>query len=406
MNLDLRKKILSDKYNSIIFKKSKGKEIYIVGGYIRDLFRGISSNDRDFLFNNNDIDKFVKKLNEVFKGTLVFFKKGNLRRIVLRNGITFDFSKPLGNLYEDLSKRDFTINSIAWSPKKNIVDPFNGLSDIQKKIIRCISSENITSDPLRIIRAYRFAAQLNGSIERKTRIALKTLCEKLYSVAAERITLEFFNLLNQKYSEKYIKMALKDGVLNKIIPLNKRVLERNIRVIYKLENKTFKILPYKFKVLLNKIVCQNLTYKGLLCLEALLRNYEYEVDRLKLCNAIKKRIRLFQKGLEEIEKKKDFKKNLFDLFIKSDYASPDLLIVEGKLEVLKDYERFKKIMEKGLLKSEELIRAIGIKQGPQLGKIILELKKAQFEGKIKSKNQAIKILHNISYRTFKINIYC
>lgn len=392
MNSDLREKILADKYNSIIFERSKGKEIYIVGGYIRDLFRGISSNDRDFLFNNNDIDKFVKELNDVFKGTLVFFKKGNLRRIVLRDGITFDFSRPIGNLYEDLSKRDFTINSIAWSPKKNLVDPFNGLSDIHKKIIRCVSSENIISDPLRIIRAYRFAAQLNGSIERKTRAVLKRFCEKLYSVAAERITLEFFNLLNQKYSEKYIKMALKDGVLNKIIPLNKRVLERNIRVIYKLENETFKVLPSKFKVLLNKIICQNLTYKGLLCLEALLRNYEFEVDRLKLCNAIKKRIKLFQKGLKEVEKKKDFIKDLFDLFIKSDYASPDLLIVEGKLEVLNDYERFKKIMEKGLLKSEEIIDAVGIKKGPRLGEIILDLKRAQFEGKVKSKNQAIKFL--------------
>ncbi len=393
MYLNLREKILGDRYNSIIFRKSKGKDLYIVGGYIRDLFRGIISNDRDFLFNDNEIDEFIKELNEVLNGTLIFFKKGNLRRIALKNGITLDFSIPVGNLHEDLAKRDFTINSIAWSPIKNIIDPYNGLEDLKNRIIKCLSSDNIVADPLRIIRAYRFAAEINGSIEKNTRSALKTFSEKLNSVAAERITLEFFNLLNQKNSEKYIKMACRDGVLNKIIQQNISILEKNIRVIYKLKNETFKSLPRNFKVSLNKIISQNLTYRGLLYLESLLSNSGCKFDKLRLSNVIRKRINLFQKGLEEMKRhKRGLKKILFDLFTKADYASPDLLIIKGKIEFLKDYERFKKILRSNLISAEEIIEIVGIKKGPRLGEIISRLKRAQFEGRVKSKRQAIRFL--------------
>lgn len=393
MYLNLREKILGDRYNSIIFRKSKGKDLYIVGGYIRDLLRGITSNDRDFLFNDNEIDKFVKELNEVLNGTLIFFKKGNLRRIVLKNGITLDFSIPVGNLHEDLAKRDFTINSIAWSPKKNIIDPYNGLKDLKNKIIRCLSSDNIVADPLRIIRAYRFAAEINGSIEKNTRIALKTFSEKLNSVAAERITLEFFNLLDQKHSEKYIKMACRDGILDKIIHQDISILEKNIRVIYKLENETFKSLPHNFKVSLNKIISQNLTYKGLLFLESLLLNNGCRGDKLRLSNIIRKRIKLFQKGLEEIKRhRRGLKKILFDLFTKADYVSPDLLIIKGKIEFLEDYKRFKKVLRHNLISAEEIMEIVGVKKGPQLGEIISKLKGAQFEGSVKSKSQAIRFL--------------
>jgi tRNA nucleotidyltransferase/poly(A) polymerase len=398
MNLSLSalsKRILKDKYNSIIFEKGKDREVYLVGGYIRDIFRGISSTDRDYLI-NQDIDEFVRELNEIFHGTIVFFKKGTLRRIVLKNGITFDFSTPLGTLHEDLSKRDFTINSIAWSPKKGIIDPYNGLDDIKKRVIRCISSENLISDPLRIIRAYRFAAEFNGSIETKTRNALKILSKKLNTVASERITLEFFNLLNQNSSAKYLKMALTDRILNELFLLNYKELESNIRAIYNLEKKFFNRLPYNFKVILNRLFSQNITYKGLICLETLLKN-DYKNKKLNMSTAIRKRIKLSHKGIEEIKKhKRNLERSLFDIFMKSNDASVDALILEGKIEFLKDYERFKKIWKNGILSSEEVIKASGIKTGPKLGKMILELKKAQFEGRVKTKNQAIRFVKEIS----------
>jgi tRNA nucleotidyltransferase (CCA-adding enzyme) len=398
----LDNRILKDRYNSIIFEKGKDREVYLVGGYIRDIFRGIYSKDRDFLV-DKDMEEFVKKINEIFRGTIVFFKKGNLRRIVLKNGITFDFSTRLGTLHEDLSKRDFTINSIAWSPVKGIIDQYNGLKDIEKRIIKCISIENLKSDPLRIIRAYRFAAELNGSIEIKTRNALKILSKNLKTIASERITLEFFNLLNQNCSSRYLKMALLDGVLNELFLFNCSELERNIRVIYNLEGKIFNSLPCIFKVILNRLFSQNITYKGLICLEALYKNdYKKLNEKILMSNAIRKHIKLSHEGIEKIKKyKRNLERNLFDIFMKSQDASVDALILEGRMEFLKDYERFKKIRKKGILSSEEIIKTTGIKAGPELGQIILELKKAQFDGRVKTKKQGMKFVNEI-YKTYII----
>lgn len=413
MNLSLNvlgKRILKDKYNSIIFKKSRGRELYLVGGYIRDIFRGIYSNDRDFIV-DKEIDKFVEELNKIFHGTIISFKKGNLKRIVLKNGTTFDFSKPQGTLHEDLSKRDFTINSIAWSPLMGIIDPYNGLNDIGKRIIKCISIENLNSDPLRIIRAYRFAAELNGSIETNTRNALKLLNSSINTLSSERITLEVFNLLNSEHAAKYLEMAFYDSVLRKVFYNSYKTLQNNLRVIYKLERTIKSSIPNNLKALLNKTFSQNLSYKGLLCLEILMRNIRISKSNcylLKLSNHIKKRIELFQRG-DTVYKNKDInlQKKLFDIFNNAKAASIDLIIIERKFDLLNDYRRYLRINKKSVLKTNEIINICDIHQGKMLGYIIKELRRAEFERRVKNRNMAItyvknikdNILHNISYQT-------
>lgn len=413
MNLSLNalgKKILTDKYNSIIFKNTRDRELYLVGGYIRDIVRGIYSNDRDFIV-DKEIGKFVEELNKIFHGTIISFKKGNLKRIVLKNGTTFDFSEPQGTLHEDLSKRDFTINSIAWSPLMGIIDPYNGLNDIGKRIIKCVSIENLNFDPLRIIRAYRFAAELNGTIETNTRNALKLLNSKINTVASERITLEFFNLLNSEHAAKYLEMAFYDRVLRKIFYNSYKTLQNNLRVIYKLERTIKSCIPNNLKVLLNKNFSQNLSYKGLLCLEILMRNIKISNSNcylLKLSNHIKKRIELFQRGhIIYTNKNIDLQKKLYDIFNNAKDSSIDLVIIERKFGLFNDYRRYLRINKKSLLKTNEIINICDINQGRALGYIIKELRRAEFEGIVKNRNMAItyiknikdKILHNISYQT-------
>jgi tRNA nucleotidyltransferase/poly(A) polymerase len=102
---------------------------------------------------SDDIKVFVKEVKKVIGGTLVEFQKGETTRLVLKDGVTLDFTRPMGTLYEDLSKRDFTINAIAWSPENGIIDPYNGLKDIQERIIRALGKENFLADPLRMLRA-------------------------------------------------------------------------------------------------------------------------------------------------------------------------------------------------------------------------------------------------------------
>lgn len=385
----LKEKILKDRYNSIIFKKSRGREVYLVGGYIRDILRGKIPKDRDFIV-SYDIRRFVNEVRKFIGGTLVEFKNAEMIRLVLKDGVTLDFSRPMGTLEEDLSKRDFTINAIAWSPDSGIIDPYKGIEDIKRKRINSISEKNFKADPLRMLRAYRFAAELNGSIEDKTRRSIKTLYNKIKKASPERITFELFNLLNSENPARYLNMALNDSLLRYILSINIKTLERNIKAIYRFKRQ-LKEHPKEVKVLLEETFSQNITYKGLLLLELLLRrNGLFEPDRIPLIRIsrnIAKRIMLTHKGLKEFKGGK-----LFNFFMKSKGAAMDVIILKDRMDLIKEYIRFKNIWKKGMISSLEVARIGKIKAGPRLGKVIAELKKAEFEREIKSKEEAIRLI--------------
>ena len=385
----LKEKILRDRYNSIIFKKSRGRGVYLVGGYIRDILRGKISKDRDFIV-ADDIKSFTHEIRKFIGGTLIEFKKGETTRLVLKDGVTLDFSRPMGTLEEDLSKRDFTINAIAWSPDSGIIDPYKGIEDIKRRRISSLSEKNFKADPLRMLRAYRFAAELNGSIEDKTRRSIKTLYNKIKKASPERITFELFNLLNSENPARYLNMALNDRVLRYILSINIRALERNIKAIYRFKRQ-LKEHTKEVKVLLEEIFSQNITYKGLLLLELLLKRnglFEpYRIPLIRISRNIAKRIMLTHKGLKEFKGGK-----LFNFFMKSKGAAMDIIILKDRMDLIKEYIRFKNIWKNGMISSLEVARIGKIKAGPRLGKVIAELKKAEFEREIKSEEEAIRLI--------------
>ena len=385
----LRRKILGDKYNAVICEKGRDRRIYIVGGYVRDTLRGVHSQDRDFVISGNLIS-FVRELRDIFGGTIVKFKKGEMVRLALANGLTFDFASPLGTMEEDLSGRDFTVNAIAWTPERGVVDMHHGLRDLEKNRIRMISEGNLISDPLRILRAYRFAAELGGSIEKRTRDAIKTLHNMIKTVSSERITLELFHLLNSKLSSRYLKSALCDGVLFDILLLPDKVLEGNIRAISKLEVGILEELPVRIEVLLDEIFSQNLTYKGLLCLELLLQRSIPGVEKIRMSSNVIKRIKLALKGLAELKKcRSGSKEKLFDAFMRSKDAAVDVMIIAGRMDLLREYTKFRKIMKDGLLGSEDIMKIMDLNTGPVIGRIILGLRRAEFQGIVRSRGQAM-----------------
>ena len=394
----LKHRILKDRYNSIIFEKGRAIGVYLVGGYIRDALMGCRSLDRDYIV-NGDLKTFVNEIRDIFGGTIIEFKREGFLRLGFREGLTFDFSEPQGSLTEDLSKRDFTINAIAWSPEEGMIDIYNGAADITRKIIRCISKDNLIADPLRILRAYRFAAQFNGSIDTSTHNYIKTLQNNVIKVSPERITLEFSHLLNSEKASKYLKIAFHDSVLSSILPIQSRQLEHNIREMSKLEKGILKVLPLKIKVILNRIFSQNLTYKGLLCLHLLLKRGKtvsnIDTKHLRLSNIVQKRIILAHQGINLIGNRNDLQGGLFDLFMCCKEAIIDVLIFTNRLDLLDDYKRFKLIWRAGLMNSREIIDITGIETGPEIGRMIYEIKKAQFEKRIRTKKQAIEYINTL-----------
>ena len=123
------------------------------------------------------------------------------------------------NLVEDLKRRDFTINAMAYNPIVGLVDIFRGQEDIEKKIIRCVGNaqERFQEDALRIMRAVRFAAQLGYCIEPVTLQAIQELAPTLQKISAERIQVELTKLLTSK-NPQILELAFQTGITNVILP--------------------------------------------------------------------------------------------------------------------------------------------------------------------------------------------
>lgn len=213
MNLDN----LTHPIFNIVSEESEklGYKTYVVGGFVRDLHLNRKSKDVDFVSIGSGIElaKAVKK--RLKKASISIFKNFGTAQLKTREW-EFEFvgarkesydrksRKPIvedGSFEDDINRRDFTINTLAISVNCNdfgrVIDTFNGISDIQNKIIRTPLDPCITfrDDPLRMMRAVRFATQLNFEIEKSTREALKSEAQRLSIISQERITDELNKII-------------------------------------------------------------------------------------------------------------------------------------------------------------------------------------------------------------------
>lgn len=396
--LGINKKIFQNTINNRVF--ALGTEVYIVGGYLRDLVIRQKTTDIDYIV-RGDIKTFSQRVYNAMglkpgKGTLVQLKKDNIIRIVLKNKMTIDFTQLKGRLEDNLAERDFTINSLAWSPETGLIDLFNGINDIEKKKIRVIHVKNFVNDPLRLLRAYRFAAELGWNIDAQTRKILKKLSCHLKNPARERITAEFFKLLDSKNYAPPLKLALRDNILKSFISISNKKLSENAAELTKIEL-ALKTIPEKTRKSLKQIYSQDLSFNGLLRLEQILYGSELNKNNLCLSRNIYERIKIVHELMKKAEKQDiHAKDNLFDIFSKAKDAPLDFLIISGHHDLISEFERFKKIWANGFLKSEEIMDITNIRGGIELGKLIYKLKKLQFAGGIKTKKQTLTLLRLIS----------
>ena len=123
------------------------------------------------------------------------------------------------NLVEDLKRRDFTINAMAYNERSGLVDEFDGLGDLEKGVIRCVGDpmERFSEDALRMLRAVRFAAQLGFSIEENTKAAIRKLAPTIAKVSVERIAVELIKILTSNHPEE-LRTAYKLGLTKVFLP--------------------------------------------------------------------------------------------------------------------------------------------------------------------------------------------
>ncbi len=216
-----------------------GCRAYIVGGFVRDLILGRLSTDMDIVVDGDGIEFASMIAEQLFPAPkLSVFKSFRTAHFMYQN-FEYEFvgarkESYSGNsrnpvvepatLEEDRLRRDFTINAISISVNRNdfgnLVDPFDGLGDIQRKIIKTPldPEETFNDDPLRMLRAIRFASQLQFRIEKKALNAMNTLKQRIQIVAPERISEELNKMLMTAVPSEPFMLLKRTGLLDEILP--------------------------------------------------------------------------------------------------------------------------------------------------------------------------------------------
>jgi len=238
MNICLNDKIFQA-LSSVV--TSENAEAYVIGGWVRDclLKRENADKDIDIVVIGSGIDiarKAARKISpgikvSVFKnfGTAMFRSKEYEIEFVGARKESYDRNsrKPIvedGTLEDDQKRRDFTINTLAISLNRetfgNFLDPFGGIDDLKKKIIRTPldPDKTFSDDPLRMMRAIRFATQLNFTIEERTFDSIKENAERIKIVSAERIVTELNKIIMCSHPSKGFILLEKSGLLKLVFP--------------------------------------------------------------------------------------------------------------------------------------------------------------------------------------------
>lgn len=210
--------------------RKHGYEAYIVGGCVRDSILGKEPQDWDITTSATP-----EQTKQLFRRSIdTGIEHGTVTIMLGKNGYEVttyrvdgkyeDHRRPsavtfTASLLEDLKRRDFTINAMAYNDTDGIVDAFDGIGDLQRGIIRCVGKpqERFDEDALRILRAVRFSAQLNFRIAEETRQAITERAEFLRDISAERIQVELTKLITSEHPEKLLD-AYESGITQIVLP--------------------------------------------------------------------------------------------------------------------------------------------------------------------------------------------
>lgn len=216
-----------------------GREAYVVGGYVRDLIIGRTSKDIDFVTVGSGIElaeEVGKALGgkvevSVFRnyGTAQLHRRGTELEFVgaRRESYRRDSRNPIvedGTLDDDLARRDFTINAMAISVNSDtfgeLIDRYDGFGDIERRIIRTPGDPDVTfsDDPLRMMRAIRFATQLQFEIDKGTFAGIVRNAARIEIITSERIKDELFKIMKSPKPSIGWELLLESGLLDKILP--------------------------------------------------------------------------------------------------------------------------------------------------------------------------------------------
>ena len=398
-----------------------GFEAYAVGGCVRDSILGRQPGDWDITTSARP-----EQVKQIFHRTVdTGIEHGTVTVLVDKeayevttyrvDGEYEDHRHPkevtfTASLEEDLKRRDFTINAMAYNPKTGLVDIFEGVEDLKRKVIRCVGDprERFDEDALRILRAIRFSAQLGFEIDEVTKMAMTEKADTLKDVSAERIRVELVKLLISDHPEK-IREAHRLGLTKVVLPEYDAIVgveQHTPNHIYDVEEHTIRAL-------------QNVEANPILRLTMLLHDfgkpivkkhddgrdifYKHPQVSASICKEILKRLKFDNYTLERVCRLVKWHglkyypndisvrralnrvgRDIFEDFIKvqrADISAKNPKVVSEKLALLEEKEAiYHLVIERGdcfevktlAVNGRDLIQS-GIKPGPLLGAVLERL---------------------------------
>ena len=420
----------------------KGKNVFLVGGYLRNYFLNKEiSLDRDLVVLDNS-RALALEIAQKLNGTFVELDCENeIYRVVLEDKKNyFDISKALNNnLDEDIKRRDFTINSIFYDlNKKELIDPFNGIKDIENKILRTVDFDNFIDDPLRFLRLYRFKSLLGFNIDNELEKFAQEKFSLINNVAKERINYEIIKMFEGKYIFETLTSMYDSGVLEIIFPFVKEIkrvpsnshhhldlIHHSIETVKNIEtdNPLLKIAAFyhdigkpatwtiepvgRHRFIGHDIKGAQIAKKELEDLKFSNKQISYIADMIKyhiypasLVNSAdnKKAFARFVRklganSLDVIALSKADRLSALGVAVTTEMVEKSLNHLD---ELKKYYESVKDIANcpKSLLDGREIMEILNIKPSKIIGEIIEELKELQLTGEIKTKDEAISYIKN------------
>lgn len=424
MDMTIQKKVFAlfnnnDMLSTLTEAIRQGSEpFWLVGGCLRDLLLERPITDLDII-SSTDPTSFAKKWSSQIDGRWFWLDSERLQsRVLLNDSIHVDFSPfRAETLLKDLELRDFTINSMALripvDDKSPLVDPLDGLNDLQKKQLRVSSAQSCSDDPLRMMKGIRHAITLDLKLVPETFNSIKALAKRLPDVPGERIREELLQILLSEDPIRGIDLLYDTGLLDTLIESHAKVKNWSL-VLDQLRSLSKRLIALNHACETRQRECGRtggFPNKALFLLVKLLEYYP--PDNLpRLLHTTLRMSRREQRIVEQLLSEKHNEKKMCDMFQHSMGDRQTALIVE-RLEpfpiekilyrgvchdqfdisqALAIYENYLHEQRQGripdLLSGNELKEMINPVNGPHLGAWQEKIKQAEIDGIISTRRDA------------------
>jgi tRNA nucleotidyltransferase (CCA-adding enzyme) len=401
-------------------------ETYLVGGFVRDYLLGKESKDIDLITEGNP-EEIAQRVAKELKGNFFGFKKEKLtqkRNVVYTVIVPFEGEhyrvdiSHFENLLEDLRERDFTINAMAInlhdfvSGKFEVIDPFGGQEDLKRKLIRAVDFKNLTADPLRMLRAYRFAQALDFKIDPALRDFVRKNAYLIKTVSKERIVTELLKATEPPRSHRFFYLLCKDNLLENLFrlkfgkpytdflkdlgKLEKFIISKTYQNLEKIFGKMTFLGEFSEGSVLKWLLF--FYYQPYFVAKENIKSYPFGAE-------FEKYVLNTYKGFEIL---KDLNpENIEDTYQFLEKFKSYLKPIGVLSHIENNQQKFNKVLDfylnkflklgKPLLSGREIIETLKVKPSPLIGKLLRELVIKQLKGEIKTKEEALNWLRE--YKT-------